>query len=64
MVQRQRHAGRVGVASPAFGDLLTFASCRHMFVQSGLPRQVAEQNGLPYAGFIQPDSPMWMGLSD
>ncbi|GAA4734690.1 DUF7405 family protein [Phytohabitans rumicis] len=50
--------------SPAFGDLLTLTSSRHMFTQAGLPRAVAEQNTLPYAGFIQPDSPMWMGFSD
>ena len=35
-----------------------------MFTQVGLPRSVAEQNQLPYARFIQPDSPMWMGFSD
>lgn len=50
--------------SPAFTGLLTITSSRHMFTQTGLPRSVAEQNQLPYAGFIQPDSPMWMGFSD
>jgi len=35
-----------------------------MFVQRGLPRQVAQQNGLPFARFMQPDSPMWMGFAD
>ncbi|MEU8261969.1 hypothetical protein AB0C02_15265 [Micromonospora sp. NPDC048999] len=50
--------------SPAFAGLLTVTSSRHMFTQVGLPRSVAEQNHLPYARFIQPDSPMWMGFSD
>jgi hypothetical protein len=50
--------------SPTFTRLLTITSTRHMFTQAGLPRSVAEQNQLPYAGFIQPDSPMWMGFSD
>lgn len=52
------------VPSPAFDGLLTITSSRHMFLQNGLPRSVAEQNSLPYARFIQPDSPMWMGFSD
>ncbi|WP_329110172.1 hypothetical protein OG792_14830 [Micromonospora sp. NBC_01699] len=50
--------------SPDFAGLLTVTSSRHMFTQAGLPRSVAEQNRLPYARFIQPDSPMWMGFSD
>ncbi|MEU5722780.1 hypothetical protein ABZ783_13255 [Micromonospora sp. NPDC047738] len=50
--------------SPALAGLLTVTSSRHMFTQVGLPRSVAEQNRLPYARFIQPDSPMWMGFSD
>jgi hypothetical protein len=37
---------------------------RHMFVQRGLPRSVAVQNNLPFAPFMQPDSPMWMGFAD
>ncbi|MEU4568384.1 hypothetical protein [Micromonospora sp. NPDC023956] len=52
------------VPSPAFAGLLTVTSTRHMFTQVGLPRSVAEQNQLPYARFIQRDSPMWMGFSD
>jgi hypothetical protein len=52
------------VASPRWRGLLTFTGSRHMFVQRGLPRQVAEQNNLPFARFIQPDSPMWMGFAD
>ena len=52
------------VASPAWAGLLRFTSSRHMFVQMGLPRAVARQHGLPYAGFIQHQSPMWMGFAD
>jgi hypothetical protein len=52
------------VRSPAFGGLLSFTSSRSMFVQQGLPRSVAQQNGLPFSNFIQPDSPMWMGFLD
>jgi hypothetical protein len=52
------------VRSPAFGGLLAFTSSRSMFVQQGLPKSVAQQNGLPFANFIQPDTPMWMGFHD
>ena len=52
------------VASPAWTGLLRFTSSRHMFVQMGLPRAVARQHGLPYARFIQHQSPMWMGFAD
>lgn len=52
------------VDSPDFAGLLELTSSRHQFVQTGLPRSVAEQNGLPFARFIHPDSPMWMGFSD
>lgn len=52
------------VASPALRGLLTFTSSRHMFTQIGLPRAVAHQGGLPYARYIQPESPMWMGFTD
>ena len=52
------------VTSPAFGTLLTFTSSRAMFAQLGLPRFVAGQVGLPFANFINPQSPMWMGFAD
>jgi hypothetical protein len=52
------------VPSPAFGGLLRFTSSRLMFQQMGLPRIVAAGAGLPFARFIQPDSPMWMGFAD
>jgi hypothetical protein len=54
----------VPVRSPAFSGLLRFTSSRAMFVQQGLPRSTAAQNALPFANFIQPDSPMWMGFLD
>jgi hypothetical protein len=59
-----RLAGHPNVASPAWGNLLTFTSSRHMFVQIGLPQAMAQQNGLPFANFIQHQSPMWMGFAD
>lgn len=52
------------IASPELGGLLTFTSSRHMFTQTGLPRSVALQNQLPYAHYMPPESPMWMGFSD
>lgn len=54
----------VPVRSPAFASLLRFTSSRSMFVQRGLPKAVANQNKLPFAPYIQPDSPMWMGFLD
>ena len=52
------------VPSPAWAGLIRFTSSRHMFVQMGLPKAVARQNHLPYANFIQHQSPMWMGFAD
>jgi hypothetical protein len=52
------------VASPRWGGFLSINSVRHQFVQRGLPRQLAQQNGLTFARFIQPDAPMWMGFAD
>jgi hypothetical protein len=59
-----RLAGHPNVASPAFSGLLSFTSSRHMFVQIGMPQAVAQQNRLPFANFIQHQSPMWMGFAD
>jgi hypothetical protein len=50
--------------SPDFNGLFTFTSSRLMFVQSGLPRKIAEANKSPFAAFINPHSPMWMGFAD
>jgi hypothetical protein len=54
------------VPSPnfAFNGLFTFTTIRTEFVQIGLPRKVANQNGLPFASEINPQTPMWMGFSD
>jgi hypothetical protein len=35
-----------------------------MFVQMGLPRIMAANNGAPYAFMVHPRSPMWMGFVD
>ena len=56
-------AGR-SIASPALGSLIAFTSSRAMFQQMGLPRYVAANNNLPFADFINPQSPMWMGFAD
>src|SRR5215471_8693109 len=52
------------IASPAFNGLFTLQTARLMFQQQGLPRQVANQNALPYAARIRDTSPMWMGFAD
>jgi hypothetical protein len=52
------------VPSPAFNNLFTFTSSRLMFIQLGMPRQVADTNNLPYAKFIHKTSPMWMSFAD
>ncbi|HLW03778.1 MAG TPA: hypothetical protein VKT82_34345 [Ktedonobacterales bacterium] len=48
----------------AFNGLFTYTTIRTEFTQIGLPRKVANQNSLPYAGEINPQTPMWMGFSD
>ncbi len=50
--------------SPRLDARLTFTSTRAMFVQMGLPRILAANNGAPYAFMIHPRSPMWMGFVD
>ncbi len=54
------------IASPnfAFNGLFNYTTIRTEFVQIGLPRNVANNNNLPYAGEINPQTPMWMGFSD
>jgi len=52
------------IPSPAFSGLLSFTSSRAMFQQMGLPRYVAGANNLPFAPFVHPQSPMWMGFAD
>jgi hypothetical protein len=41
-----------------------FTGRRVQFVQQGMPRLVAEQDGLYYQDRINPDSSMWMGFVD
>jgi hypothetical protein len=43
---------------------VTWTGVRAMFSQRGLPRRMAEQDGLYYADRINDDSPMWMGFAD
>lgn len=45
-------------------SFLTLTSRRLMFVDLGLPRKVADQNNLPFAFMVNPQSPMWMGFAD
>jgi hypothetical protein len=52
------------IASPAWDGLLRFTSSRHMFVQMGLPKAIAQRHGLSFANYIQHQSPMWMGFAD
>jgi hypothetical protein len=56
-------AGR-RVPSPPFRGLIRFNAARVMFTQRGMPRRVADEARLPYAGRIHPQSPMWMGFAD
>jgi len=58
--------GGFAIESPnfAFNGLFRYTTIRTEFVQIGLPRSVANQNSLPYAGEINPQTPMWMGFSD
>ena len=51
------------VGESGLGGLLTATSRRLMFTQRGLPRKLAEEQGLPYAETINPESPMWMGFA-
>lgn len=50
------------VGASGLGGLLTVTSRRLMFVKQGLPRSIAEAEGLPYANMVNPASPMWMGF--
>ena len=52
------------VPSPDFGGLLSFQTPRVQFVQQGLPRKVADENGFEFASRINPDSTMTMGFVD
>jgi hypothetical protein len=52
------------VPSPRFDAGMTITSTRAMFVQFGLPRNVAASAGASFTEFINPHSPMWMGFAD
>ena len=52
------------VPSAGLEDLIHVTSSRLMFTQPGLPRRLADGARLPYAGSINPESPMWMGSAD
>lgn len=52
------------ISSPRFDAGMTITSSRAMFVQPGLPRQIAERNSLIFRSFVNPFSPMWMGFVD
>jgi hypothetical protein len=62
-----RGSGDLGgrpVPSPRIDALLEVQQPRLMFVRPGIPRGIADEANLPYAGRIHPDSPMWMGFAD
>jgi hypothetical protein len=50
--------------SPVFDAGMTITSTRAMFVQMGLPRNIAATQRLAFADFVNPASPMWMGFAD
>jgi hypothetical protein len=52
----------VSTPSPALPFIQT--GRRVQFVQQGMPKLVAEEDGLYYQDRINPDSPMWMGFGD
>jgi hypothetical protein len=52
------------VAAAGLNNLMKLTSSRVMFTQQGLPRKMANASSLPYAGEINPRSPMWMGFGD
>ncbi len=54
--------GGQNVGPSGLGELLTVTSRRLMFTQTGLPRKIADEQNLPYAEMVNPDSPMWMGF--
>jgi hypothetical protein len=61
------HGTRLGgrtVARSRLNGLLRVTSRRLMFQQIVLPRKLADRHRLPFAGQINPRSPMWMGFAD
>jgi hypothetical protein len=56
--------GGHAIPSPAWNGFINFTSSRAMFIQRGLPQAVAQHSGLPFANFVQHQSPMWLGFAD
>jgi hypothetical protein len=52
------------IASPEFEGLFQFDAPRVQFVQIGLPRKVADFEGLSFHRQVNDRSPMWMGFAD
>lgn len=50
------------IGGSGLGELLEVTSRRLMFLEQGLPRSIAQAEGLPYADMVNPASPMWMGF--
>ncbi|MGH2864062.1 MAG: DUF7405 family protein [Solirubrobacteraceae bacterium] len=48
--------------SSGLGELLEVTSRRLQFAKLGLPREIAQAEGLPYAEMVNSASPMWMGF--
>jgi hypothetical protein len=52
------------IPSPAFNGLMSWQTPRVQFMQPGMPRKVADQNGFEFAPRVNPDSSMVMGFVD
>lgn len=63
-LQGDNTLGGFFVPSPDFGGLFSWQTTRLMFQQPGLPRQVAFNNNLWFAGRVRDTSPMWMSFAD
>ncbi|HEY6892449.1 MAG TPA: hypothetical protein VI300_31880, partial [Solirubrobacter sp.] len=62
LVLRSDSSAHLGEAQRALvlPGLMRVTSRRLQFVQPGLPRRVADAHALPFAGAIDPRSPLWM----
>jgi hypothetical protein len=63
-LQGSNDLGGQQLPSPDFRGLYRFQEPRIQFLQAGLPRQLAEQQGFEFAPRINPDSTMAMGFVD
>lgn len=50
------------IGGSGLGGLVEVTSRRLTFLEQGLPRRIAQAEGLPYADMVNPASPMWMGF--